>query len=51
MTRKLKKLLCGRSLAEKSRPVICDADGVIWLPGFPVADGKEGEIPIYYVER
>ena len=51
MTRKLKKLLCGRSLAEKSRPVICDADGVIWLPGFPVADGKEGELPIYYVER
>jgi tRNA(Ile)-lysidine synthase len=51
MTRKLKKLLCGRSLAEKNRPVICDADGVIWLPGFPVADGKEGEIPIYYIEK
>ena len=51
MTRKLKKLLCGRSLAEKSRPVICDADGVIWLPGFPVADGKSGEVTIYYVEK
>lgn len=51
MTRKLKKLLCGRSLAEKNHPVICDESGVIWLPGFPVADGKSGEIPIYYVEK
>ena len=50
MTRKLKKLLCGHSLAEKNRPVICDKDGVIWLPGFPVADGKAGEISVYYVE-
>lgn len=50
MTRKLKKLLCGESLAAKKRPVVCDKDGVIWLPGFPVADGKEGEITIYYVE-
>lgn len=50
MTRKLKKLLCGKSLAEKNRPVICDKDGVIWLPGFPVADGKGGEISIYYAE-
>ena len=51
MTRKLKKLLCGRSIAEKNRPVICDESGVIWLPGFPVADGKSGEISIYYVEK
>ena len=50
MTRKLKKLLCGKSLAEKNRPVICDGDGVIWLPGFPVADGKAGDISVYYVE-
>ena len=50
MTRKLKKLLCGKSLAEKNRPVICDTDGVLWLPGFPVADGKKGEISVYYVE-
>ena len=50
MTRKLKKLLCGKSLAEKNRPVICDKDGVIWLPGFPLADGKAGEVSVYYVE-
>ena len=50
MTRRLKKLLCGKSLAEKNRPVLCDGDGVIWLPGFPVADGKAGEISVYYVE-
>ena len=51
MTRKLKKLLCGCSLAEKNRPVICDKDGVIWLVGFPAADGKSGEIAIYYAEK
>ena len=50
MTRRLKKLLCGKSLAEKKRPVLCDGDGVIWLPGFPVADGKAGDILVYYVE-
>ena len=50
MTRKLKKLLCGKSLAEKNRPVICDGDGVLWLPGFPVADGKAGDLSVYYVE-
>ena len=51
MTRKLKKLLCGKSLAEKKRPVICDKDGILWLPGFPVKDGKEGEVSVYYVEK
>ena len=51
MTRKLKKLLCGRSLTEKNRPVICDESGVIWLPGFPIADGKSGEVSVYYVEK
>ena len=50
MTRKLKKLLCGKSLAEKNRPVLCDGDGVIWLPGFPIADGKAGDILVYYAE-
>ena len=50
MTRKLKKLLCGKSLSEKNRPVLCDGDGVIWLPGFPVADGKAGDILVYYAE-
>lgn len=51
MTRKLKKLLCGKTVAEKKRPVICDRDGVIWLPGFPVADGKNGTLVIYYTEK
>ncbi|MBQ8497644.1 MAG: tRNA lysidine(34) synthetase TilS [Clostridia bacterium] len=50
MTRKLKKILCGKTLAEKNRPLICDADGILWFPGFPIADGKHGEIPIYYIE-
>ncbi len=51
MTRKLKKLLCGKTAAEKNRPVICDRDGMIWLPGFPVADGKNGKLTIYYIEK
>lgn len=51
MTRKIKKLLCGEELAAKNRPVICDRDGILWLPGFPVADGKQGELYICYVEK
>lgn len=51
MTRKLKKLLCGKTLLEKSRPLICDKDGILWLPGYPVCDGKSGELSIYYIEK
>ena len=54
MTRKLKKLLCGADLAAKTRPVICDANGILWLPGFPVADKKnkaKQTIPVYYIEK
>ena len=51
MTRKLKKLLCGEDTAAKNRPVVCDRDGILWLPGFPVADGKRGELYICYVEK
>ena len=51
MTRKLKKLLCGKTVSEKNRPVICDADGILWMPGFPVADGKNGKLMIYYIEK
>ena len=50
MTRKLKKLLCGKSMLEKNRPLICDGDGIVWHPDFPVADGKAGILSIYYIE-
>ncbi len=51
MTRKLKKLLCGKTALEKSRPLICDKDGILWLPGYPVCDGKGGTLSIYYIEK
>lgn len=41
MTRKLKKLYNDRGLgAERRReiPIICDSDGIVWVPGFPAAD-------------
>ena len=51
MTRRIKKLLSGEDMATKNRPVICDKDGILWLPGFPVADGKSGGLYICYVEK
>ena len=51
MTRKLKKLLCGKTLLEKSRPLVCDKDGILWFPGYPVRDGKSGTLSIYYIEK
>lgn len=55
MTRKLKKLYNDRGISVEQRariPVLCDAEGIVWVPGFPVADrvcpgGGQGEI-IYY---
>lgn len=42
MTRKLKKLFFERKLpiSERDRiPVICDEDGILWIPSFPLRDG------------
>lgn len=41
MRRKLKKLYNDRAYSAKKRaatPVFCDAEGIVWVPGFPVAD-------------
>ncbi len=41
MTRKLKKLYNDRAYSSKKRavtPVFCDNDGIVWVPGFSVAD-------------
>ena len=41
MTRKLKKLYNDRAWSAKKRretPIFCDGDGIVWVPGFPVAD-------------
>jgi len=41
MTRKLKKLFNDRKLPERVRhslPIICDNEGIVWVPGFAPAD-------------
>lgn len=54
--RKLKKLLCDAGVPEDKRdalPVVCDEDGIVWVPGFPPRDGaevREGGILITYRE-
>ncbi len=58
MTRKLKKLYNDRALPLEIRemlPVICDSEGIVWVPGFQPADrvrsdGKGTELIYYYNE-
>jgi tRNA(Ile)-lysidine synthase len=52
MTHKLKKLFNDKSIPSENRsliPVICDGDGILWVPGFSVRDGgnKNSESKIY----
>ncbi len=57
MTRKLKKLLNAAQYTVRERdmlPVVCDACGIIWVPGFGVRDGagakQDGkDYRIYYI--
>jgi len=42
MTRKVKKLFSEKKYTASKRermPIICDDDGILWIPGFPVRDG------------
>lgn len=55
MTRKLKKLYNDRAYSAKKRaatPVFCDGEGIVWVPGFSVADRAKptcgGVDVIYY---
>ena len=52
MTHKLKKLFNDKSIPPENRaliPVICDGEGILWVPGFSVRDGgnKNSESKIY----
>ncbi len=41
MTRKVKRLFCDRKIPAHEReilPLVCDDDGIVWIPGFPVRD-------------
>lgn len=45
MTHKLKKLFNDKKLSEKEKrtvPLICDDDGIVWIPGFPVRNQEKG---------
>ena len=42
MTRKVKKLLSDKKLTLDERaylPILCDDEGIVWIPGFPPRDG------------
>ncbi len=44
MTRKLKKLFNDAKLSQEEKqtiPVICDSDGILWVPGFSVRDSQK----------
>lgn len=41
MTKKVKKLFCDKKVPKSIRdilPVVCDEEGIVWIPGFPVRD-------------
>lgn len=58
MQRRLKKLFNDKKLPKKQRdslPVICDGEGILWVPHFRVRDGAAGkdsetDYLIYYIE-
>ena len=46
MTRRLKKLFNDRGIAPEVRaglPIVCDSEGIVWVPGFAAADRVRGE--------
>ena len=52
MTRKCKKLLSGANSVMKNRPLLCDADGILWHPDFPPVDRarENAEVSVWYLE-
>jgi tRNA(Ile)-lysidine synthase len=53
MTRKFKKLLSGADSKMKNRPLLCDENGILWHPNFPVADHarENATISVTYIEQ
>ncbi len=44
MTRKVKKLFIDNKMTSEQKnfiPIVCDDDGILWIPGFPPRDGTE----------
>ena len=51
MTRKVKKLFSDRKLSEyerKRRLLLCDDEGILWIPGFPLREAKEKKTNAIY---
>lgn len=51
MTRKLKKLFSDASIPPRLRahlPVVCDTEGILWVPPFGVRDGTSSEARLLY---
>ncbi len=51
MTRKLKKLFSDASVPPRLRahlPVVCDAEGVLWVPPFGARDGAKSNVRLFY---
>jgi hypothetical protein len=60
MTRKIKKLMIDRKMtADEKRlfPLLCDDEGILWMPGFPLRDGAETKecrgaiLHLYFFEK
>jgi len=60
MTKKIKKLMIDKKMtAEEKRffPLLCDDNGILWMPGYPLRDGTEGKtqteslIHLYFFEK
>lgn len=53
MTHKVKKLFCDRGIPKQERyvlPIVCDAQGIIWIPGFSQrGGGKKNAKNKFYV--
>jgi tRNA(Ile)-lysidine synthetase-like protein len=53
MTRRVRRLMTDSKMPHSLRrvlPILADDEGIVWVPGFGVRDGKtgDGELCIYY---
>lgn len=51
MTRDVRRLMSGAHLSHRLRatlPLVCDENGILWVPGFGVRDGEKGGDVLYF---
>lgn len=52
MTHKVKTMFADRKLTRRARrrlPILCDEDGILWIPGFDARDPRDGNKKMIYV--